>query len=324
MKSKSFMLMILSMGFGLIAAIGISQVMGRNKANAQPVIPMGPVLVAADHLDMYTKLTEENVKIENWPTNIIPEDAITSIEAIQNNVTLARLSKGMPLVSSAIVDEKQRSIIEIPDGFKVVGIKASSDSTNSGLLTAGDKVDIIGYFKKRDANGQTQTTAKTFLKGIRVFSINASMRAVGNREEGASGGSAIVNLLLDEKQSEDIYLAQQIGEIKLVMRGETSANDEHVDDLSDLMDWGTAPELDPDTKLSASNTPPTSQAKSSMVIWTGGTPEVVTFEANKLVPTREGQTQQPEDDTKDEDHVSEEDSGDFGGSDGIDRSLEQD
>ncbi len=51
MKSKSFMLMILSMGFGLIAAIGISQVMGRNNGPAVKAPKMGPVLVAADHLD---------------------------------------------------------------------------------------------------------------------------------------------------------------------------------------------------------------------------------------------------------------------------------
>ena len=80
MKSKSFMLMILSMGFGLIAAIGISQVMGRSKGSNQPAQKMAPVLVAADHLDMNVLLTEENVKIENWPEAIIPEDAAVALE----------------------------------------------------------------------------------------------------------------------------------------------------------------------------------------------------------------------------------------------------
>ena len=50
MKSKSFMLMVLSMGFGLVAAIGISQVLGQKSANAEPEKAMGPVIVAAARL----------------------------------------------------------------------------------------------------------------------------------------------------------------------------------------------------------------------------------------------------------------------------------
>jgi len=105
-------------------------------------------------------------------------------------------------------------------GFKLVAIKVSGDDTMSGLLNPGDKVDIMGFFKKRNRNGQTQTTSRTFLKGLRVFSVNGRTRA-GDREESISSGSAIVSVLVNEKQSEDIYFAQQTGEIKLVMRGET-------------------------------------------------------------------------------------------------------
>ncbi len=324
MKSKSFMLMILSMGFGLIAAIGISQVMGRSKANAQPVVPMGPVLVAAEHLDMYTKLNEENVKLENWPENIIPGDAITSIEDIANNVTLARLSKGMPLVASAVVDEKQRSVIEIPEGFKVVAIKASGDSTIAGLLNAGDKVDIIGYFSKRGRNGQMQSTSKTFLKGIRVFSINGSMKARSDRSADASQASAIVSLLLNEKQSEDIYFAQQTGDIKLVMRGETETDDDEVEDLADLMDWDSASQVEEDPNddqpvASEAFSPP--RNNSVMVIWNGSTPEMYSFGENSIPTLENGQFLGS---GENEARVVEEDLGDFDGSDEIDSNQEQD
>ena len=165
MKSKSMMLMVLSMGFGLIAAIGISQVMGRS-SSAQPAVKMGSVLVAADDVDIHQKLTEENVKIENWPANIIPEDAITSLEEITETkqIVLSRLSKGMPIVQSQCITEKEHinNGKQIPEGFKVVAIKVSGDDTISGLLKPGDKVDVIGFFKKK-VNGETQTVSKLSL-----------------------------------------------------------------------------------------------------------------------------------------------------------------
>ena len=49
MKSKSLILMVVSLGFGLIAAIGISQVMGNNK-QVEPTVERAQVLVAAKSL----------------------------------------------------------------------------------------------------------------------------------------------------------------------------------------------------------------------------------------------------------------------------------
>ncbi len=326
MKSKSMMLMVLSMGFGLIAAIGISQVMGRS-SSTQPATKMGPVLVAADHLDMYSRLNEENVKIENWPANIIPEDAVTSLEEIEDKIILSRLSKGMPLVGSATINEKEHRDITstIPKGFKVVAIKVAGDDTISGLLNPGDKVDVIGFFKKRATDGQTLTASKTFLKALRVWSVDGSLQA--NREEGGNGsGSAIVGVLVNEKQSEQIYWAQQTGEIKLVMRGDHVEGDDDVDDLSELMNW------DPNKKDSGEESeeqnlsePPlfTNQPKQRMIIWERGAPREITFAPNSL-PMEVGPegSEYPEDeDYEMEDEV---DSGDFDGSEEIDRNPQLD
>ena len=315
MKSKSMMLMVLSMGFGLIAAIGISQVMGRS-SSAPPAMKMGSVLVAADHLDIYANLTEENVKIENWPANIIPEDALTSLEDVTDKIVLSRLSKGMPIVGSVCVTEKEHlsSKLKIPEGFKVVAIKVAGDDTISGLLNPGDKVDVIGFFKKRGAAGQTQTTSKTFLKALRVWSVDGSLQA--NREEGGNGsGTAIVGVLVNEKQSEDIYFAQKTGEIKLVLRGDYVEGDENVEDLADLMGWDEEKknemeeELEEEPKFITTEIAP--QPKQRMVIWERGSPREITFAPNEL--PREGGSMEddyPEDDFGDGDEgVDDVDSG---------------
>jgi pilus assembly protein CpaB len=226
--------MVLSLGFGLVAAIGINQVMKSNRADAQPVQAMGPVLVAADHMDLNTILTEDNVKIENWPAQIIPPEALTKIEEIAEMSTTVRMSQGMPIVRPNVQHKNQRTVIQIPEGYKVVAIKVSSDQTFSGLLNPGDKVDIIGIFKKRNRRtNQMETVSTTFLKALKVFATGNKLKS-GNRGENTTG-STIVSVLVTEKQSEQLVFAQSTGQIKIVLRGDDLKDGEGNTDIKKLI-----------------------------------------------------------------------------------------
>jgi len=278
MKSKSVVLMTLSLGFGLIAALGITQVMGKNKQPLEPKLKMGQVVVAIEHLAHKDLLDEENVRVENWPANIIPEDAVRSIEEITDMAIMTRLSKGLPILKSDVKHKSKAKGIDIPPGAKVVAIKVSADDTIAGLLRPGDLVDVIGLLKKKDGR-TTETVSRTFLKGIQVFSVNSSMRAAStNRSEGGSKGNAIVGVLVNEKQSEDIVFVQRTGSLKLVLRGDEPTEDE-LAEIEDVL----ARTLDGEQQ-----TPEISREKKStneyekMVIWVGQDYETVTFEPGRV------------------------------------------
>jgi len=251
MKSKSLILMIVSLGFGLIAAIGISQVMGKGNANAKPEIQMGPVIVALSELGHGEELTEENCKIENWPADIIPEEACRSMEELKGMAITHRLSKSLPIMRSDILKASEIGVVKIPAGYKVVAIKVGSDDTLSGLLQPGHKVDVIGVVKvKNDNDNQTKTISETFLRNVEVFSVDARTRIRGKGEAGANG-SAVVGVLLKEQQAEQLVWIQKVARLKLVIRGEEEDGDEeaHLDQEkfdsifgianSDLQDNGT-------------------------------------------------------------------------------------
>ena len=169
---------------------------------------------------------------------------------------------------------------------------------------------MIGFFKKRGSDGQTQTTSKTFLKALRVWSVDGSVQA--NREEGGNGnGSAIVGVLVNEKQSEDIYFAQKTGEIKLVLRGDYVEGDEDVDDLSDLFNWDNnkGNEDAGEESFAEPRFAPPMQPKQRMVIWERGSPREITFAPNKL-PMEAGGAPPERDYEDDEDFGEDEDFGD--------------
>ncbi|MEC9094522.1 MAG: hypothetical protein VX438_17570 [Planctomycetota bacterium] len=58
MRTKSIMLITVSLGFGLIAAIGMSQVLGQKSSDAAPAIEMVQVYVASKTIEIvyYLKL----------------------------------------------------------------------------------------------------------------------------------------------------------------------------------------------------------------------------------------------------------------------------
>ena len=287
MKSKSLILMIVSLGFGLVAAVGISQVMGRGSGNTQPQISMGPVLVSVKQLDINELLDETNVKIENWPLEIIPENAATSLEHIDNKVVRTRMSKGLPILLSDVINKNEVKDLAIPVGYKVVALPVAADDTIAGLLTPGDKVDVIGIFRVR-RNNEFRTTSKTFLKAITVFSVGNQIRRDTDRE---SNGSSIVGVLLNEKQAEQIVLVQKEAQLKLVLRGPDADDEEPTQgDILGLAGiFGNPEETDPEADAAAVK-------RSAMIadgwttrIWMGNSVETYKYNGSNELPLMAGQ-----------------------------------
>jgi Flp pilus assembly protein CpaB len=230
MKSKSIVLIAISLGFGLVAAIGISQVMGRNSGNAEADLNKRPVVLALEDMDVMTELTEEKIVIEQWPAQFVPEGVAGSLDEIKNKVVCSRVAKRFPIYSRDLVDKNEAARLVIPRGFKVVAIKVPADDVINGLLQPGDLVDIIGIFKKSNA----ESTSQTFLRKVKVFSIDGRTSPDIKRES-VTKAATIVGVLLNEKQTEQLVLVQNVADLKLVMRSDDPADgDDQQDQWSDF------------------------------------------------------------------------------------------
>lgn len=218
MKTKNLILLAICLGCGLIAAIGALQVMGNENPIAEEETMS--VLLANDFLDIRTELNEENVRVEKWPAKLIPRDVVTDPEFIKGKFNKVRLSKGLPIMIDQIADQSYFEQDMIPPGHKVVAVKVQEDDTISGLLKPGQQVDIIGVVEApMDSSNRRYKIAKTFLKGIRVYSIDGARDGSSETQQPGRRGDAVVGVLVTEKQSEQIVLVQRVGQLKLVLRG---------------------------------------------------------------------------------------------------------
>jgi len=124
-------------------------------------------------------------------------------------IVLSKLSSG----NSTIAAER------IPNGHQVMSVKVDKESALSGLITPGDKVDVLVFIRARGTAGSVDslpTGTRTILRNITVFAVNDQMARDPDSE--SSIDAKTVSVLVLPSQSEELLLAKQMGTIHLALR----------------------------------------------------------------------------------------------------------
>lgn len=231
MKTKSIMLIAVSLGFGLIAAIGMSQVLGQKSEDNAPEVEMVQVYVASRPLDIGEELKlDENLNVKKRPIHDVPENAIRSAEELDNMIAKQKIPKDVLIVSDFIVDKHVASLgKQPPEGYRAFTIRTNLEDTLHNSITAGDRVDLVGVFRSRTPDGEETRVPNTFLKNIEVWQVN-DKDYIGVDDESKEKISTIT-VLLTPKQVEAAILAQDIASIVRVVKTNRNAGESDAEDF---------------------------------------------------------------------------------------------
>jgi pilus assembly protein CpaB len=234
MRMKSLILIFIALACGLVASIGISQVMDRSGSGA-PAMEMEQILVAATDIDGAAKLDATNLKLEDWPRAKVPEGAIRKLEDAQDKYAVARFYAGEPVLLAKISDQPGGVTEFIPDGFRALPVKVEEDTVMKGI-SPGDKVDVL-VFLRRNGDEISETGVFPILRNVRVFSINANTeRATDNK--GSESAFRTVSLLVKEQHVGELVIAASVGKIHLTLRRPNEQDDqagEEVTPMSEIL-----------------------------------------------------------------------------------------
>jgi pilus assembly protein CpaB len=214
MRPKSLVLLMLALGCGLVASIGISQVMQRN-ADQGPAEETGPVWVAMADIKSGDQLSPQNLKLEQWPKEKIPPGALGKLEDVDGKRTRANLYQGEAVLDKKLAGHDSSVGDLVPKGFRLYTVLADPVNSQGGLLHPSDRVDVLVYVNK--SFGTIETGTKTILQDIRVFAVNDQIRTADDKVN-ESIAAKTVTLLVTPSQAEKVALAGEIGKIRLVMR----------------------------------------------------------------------------------------------------------
>lgn len=222
MRSKSLVLLALALGCGLIAAIGINQVMANRGQQAAPA-EMQAIYVAMKDLPSRETIKVEDLKLEEWPKDKIPRGAITKPEQVAERSAKTKIYTGEPILESKLFsadDPALGAAPRIPPGMQVVTVKVDDVAGVSKLILPGDMVDVQVYIRRNVNLGANKTLAATVLAGAKVFAVNEIFDGdQSSDEEEGTIAAKTVSLLVEPAEAKRVMLAAELGKIRLTLRG---------------------------------------------------------------------------------------------------------
>ena len=216
MKKKPLLLFAFAATSGLMAMLGVNQLIPQNQAAEEQ--PTAKVLMAKGEIGPGTPLTEENVKFVEYPEDLIPPGAVTDKSEYVGRAITVRTIPGTIIMKGTLGDPGVVGVSsDIPDQMRLISVPVDDTMSNSGMILPGSRVDVIVTYKHPDP--KIGIVSATVLEHIEVFS-NGSQRdlldAVTKTKENKSAKN--IGLLVSPKEAPELKRAEQLGKLHLMMR----------------------------------------------------------------------------------------------------------
>jgi pilus assembly protein CpaB len=214
MRPKSLVLLALALGCGLVASIGISQVLDGN--NKPAPVETAPIYVALQNINVGDPMTDKMVALEEWPKDKVPIGAISNWEDLEDRRPRSNIYQGEPILDNKLLAKGQTNdpIQGVPTGMRLKTISVDARKSAAGLLSPGDRVDISIYVKANQSLGFNTSFTKIFLQNIRVYAVDQTIDKAAEGEESRNVAKTI-SLIVTPAQANRITLAENLGEISL-------------------------------------------------------------------------------------------------------------
>ncbi|HUT88767.1 MAG TPA: Flp pilus assembly protein CpaB [Thermoguttaceae bacterium] len=217
MRAKSVLLLVLALGCGLVASIGITQVMAKRDSGAPASDgDTQQIFVALADIPTNDLITAEMLKLEEWPKDKVPEGALTKVEEVEGRRPRTKIWQGEVIMENKLAVGMVGAAEEIPVGLRVVSVTVTKESGISDLIRPGDRVDVLLYLKQCPGT-VCETGVRTLFQDVKVFAINDVYNLEGTEGQNSINAKT-VSLLVTPKQAEKFTLATELGDIRLTLR----------------------------------------------------------------------------------------------------------
>jgi pilus assembly protein CpaB len=208
---------LLLIGF-VALALGafVSLVVYRNlQSRAGSKAPPGEdVVVAADDLQVGTKLEDKDIRVVHFPSENLPVGTFHTKTKVVGRGVILPIARGEFVLPNKLAGENAGSGLPslIPPGMRAVSVRVNDTTSVSGFVQPGTRVDVLLTGNPQGSNEQQTTTV---LENVAVI-------ATGTRLERNSAGEAqsapVITLLVSPDDAERLTLASSQGHIQLALR----------------------------------------------------------------------------------------------------------
>lgn len=222
MQGRNLILLIAAVVLGLIAVILANSYFSGVEENQQRVAEqqkLSRIVVASQDVTFGIPLTEQNLRIANWPANSVPAGAFTSIAAVMrgNRVALRPIVTGEPVLASKVSGADGRATLSanLPVGKLAFAIPINDTSGVGGFVRPGDVVDVL-LTRPIPGTGTSGTDKMTdvVLEAVPVLGIDQ----VSDESQTKPALAKTATLEVDTFGAQKLALSVQLGALSLALR----------------------------------------------------------------------------------------------------------
>lgn len=222
MLGRNFILIGVAVLLGVIAVVlanaYFSGVEERQIAEAQEQ-EMARIVVATQPIEFGTPLTEQNIRLQNFPARSIPEGAFRSIpDALKDNrVALRPIVPGEPVLASKVSGTDGRATLAalLPDGFRAITIPVNNINGVAGFVLPGMMVDVL-LLRQIEGDGATDSDqrADLVMESVQVLAVDQ----LANEKAGEPKVSRSVTVAVTPQDASRLAIANRMGTLQLTLR----------------------------------------------------------------------------------------------------------
>lgn len=177
------------------------------------------IVVATQPLEFASPLTQENIRLQNFPANSVPEGAFLTIQdALKDNrVALRPIVPGEPILRSKVSGTDGRATLAalLPDGFRAITIPVNNINGVAGFVLPGLMVDVL-LMRQIEGDGATQNDqrADLIMESVQVLAVDQ----LADEKTGKPKVSRSVTVAVTPQDASRLAIAQRMGTLQLTLR----------------------------------------------------------------------------------------------------------
>jgi pilus assembly protein CpaB len=170
--------------------------------------------VAARDLPLGSVLAAEDIRLVDWPGEVLPIGYAGSAEELVGRGVLAEFRTNEPILAEKLADRDGGGglPILIPHGMRAVSVRVDEVIQVAGFVTAGTRVDVLVTV---DGNDVGSPLTRVILQNVTVL---AAGQKVERDREGTPLTVSVITLLVAPEDAERLTLATSQGRIQLALR----------------------------------------------------------------------------------------------------------
>src|SRR5215467_13854796 len=197
-RSRLLMIGALALAVGFLVAVSVYNKLRSGSSNNEPGVN---VVVAADDLQVGTKLGDSDVKLLRFPQSTVPPGAYGSKDRVLNRGVILPIAKGDFILPSKLAAANAGSGLAsmIPQGMRAVSVRVNDVVSVAGFVQPGSRVDVLATGTQ---GTDRQTT--TVLENVAVIAVGKSLE---RSPTGEAQSAPVITLLVAPDDAQRLTLA---------------------------------------------------------------------------------------------------------------------